>query len=352
MKHRKRRSFGGVFRLHIDCKNVIIIVDVYKYKGGRDDIMITISAIVPCYNEEAALPLFYEEICRVQREAKTFELEMIFVDDGSKDATLSLLRELARKDARVRYISFTRNFGKESAMLAGLRAATGDYTALLDADLQDPPSLLPEMLDILEKNHGEYDIVATRRSNRAGEPPVRSFFARKFYQLINKISDTEIVDGARDFRLMHRRVVQSILELTEYNRFSKGIFSWVGYKTHWISYENRPRAAGETKWNFWKLLLYSVDGIVAFSTKPLAIASLTGLGFCFLAFLFLVFIFLRALIWGDPVAGWPSTICIVVLIGGIQLFCIGILGQYLAKTYMETKRRPVFLVRETEGGEK
>ena len=292
--------------------------------------------------------MFYEEICRVQTAAKTFELEMIFVDDGSRDGTLKVLRELAAKDARVRYISFSRNFGKESAMLAGLRAATGDYTALLDADLQDPPALLPEMLDFLEKNAETHDIVATRRMDRKGEPPVRSFFARKFYQIINKISDTEIVDGARDFRLMRRCVVESILELTEYNRFSKGIFSWVGYRTHWISYENRPRAAGETKWSFWKLLLYSVDGIVAFSTKPLAIASLTGLGFCILAFLFLIFIFLRALIWGDPVAGWPSTICIIVLIGGIQLFCIGILGQYLAKTYMEAKHRPSYLVRETE----
>ena len=310
--------------------------------------MIIISAIVPCYNEEESLPLFYEEICRVQREAKTFELEMIFVDDGSRDGTLGVLRELAAKDSRVRYISFSRNFGKESAMLAGLRAATGDYTALLDADLQDPPSLLPEMLEYLEEHADTHDIVATRRMDRKGEPPVRSFFARKFYQIINRISDTEIVDGARDFRLMRRCVVQSILELTEYNRFSKGIFSWVGYKTHWISYENRPRAAGETKWSFWKLLLYSVDGIVAFSTKPLAIASLTGLGFCILAFLFLIFIFMRALIWGDPVAGWPSTICIIVLIGGIQLFCMGILGQYLAKTYMETKRRPAYLVRETE----
>lgn len=312
--------------------------------------MTTISAIVPCFNEEAALPLFYAEICRVQRDAGTFELEMIFVDDGSKDGTLRVLRELAQKDARVRYISFSRNFGKESAMLAGLRAATGDYSALLDADLQDPPSLLPEMLDFLESNQSEYDIVATRRSNRKGEPPIRSFFARKFYRLINKISDTEIVDGARDFRLMRRCVVESILELSEYNRFSKGIFSWVGYRTHWISYENRPRAAGETKWSFWKLLLYSIDGIVAFSTKPLAIASLVGLGFCVLAFLFLIFIIVRAMIWGDPVAGWPSTICVIVLIGGIQLFCIGILGQYLAKTYMETKHRPAYLVRETEKG--
>ena len=314
--------------------------------------MLKISAIVPCYNEEAALPLFYEEICRVQQESGSFDLEMIFVDDGSRDKTLQVLRELAEKDARVRYISFSRNFGKESAMLAGLKAATGDYAALLDADLQDPPSLLPEMLEFLEKNKDEYDIVATRRDDRKGEPPIRSFFARMFYKLINKISDTEIVDGARDFRLMRRCVVESILKLSEYNRFSKGIFSWVGYKTHWLSYENRPRAAGETKWSFWKLLLYSIEGIVAFSTRPLAIASLTGIIFCIIAFLFLIFIVVRALIWGDPVAGWPSTICVITLIGGIQLFCIGILGQYLAKTYMETKRRPAYLIRETEEGRK
>ena len=233
-------------------------------------------------------------------------------------------------------------------MLAGLRAATGDYVALLDADLQDPPALLPEMLDILEDEQSEYDIVATRRADRKGEPPVRSFFARAFYRLINRISDTEIVDGARDFRLMRRRVVDCILELPEYNRFSKGIFSWVGFKTHWISYENRPRAAGNKKWSFWKLLLYSVDGIVAFSTRPLAIASLMGILMCLIAFLSLIFIIVRTLIWGDPVAGWPSMICVIVLIGGLQLFCIGILGQYLSKTYLETKRRPAYLIRETE----
>lgn len=307
-----------------------------------------ISAIVPCYNEEESAPLFYEEICRVTEEAKRFELEIVFVDDGSRDGTLKVLRELAKKDSRVRYISFSRNFGKESAMLAGLRAAKGDYVALLDADLQDPPSLLPEMMDFLEKNFDEYDIVATRRMDRKGEPPVRSFFARKFYQLINKISDTQIVDGARDFRLMKRSVVDSILEMGEYNRFSKGIFSWVGFKTHWISYENRERVAGQTKWSFWKLFLYSLDGIMAFSTKPLAIASMMGILLCVMAFLLLIFVFVRALIWGDPVAGWPSMMCAILLTSGIQLFCIGILGQYLAKTYMETKRRPAYLVRETE----
>lgn len=307
-----------------------------------------ISAIVPCYNEEESAPLFYEEICRVTEEAKRFELEIVFVDDGSRDGTLKVLRELAKKDSRVRYISFSRNFGKESAMLAGLRAAKGDYVALLDADLQDPPSLLPEMMDFLEKNSDEYDIVATRRMDRKGEPPVRSFFARKFYQLINKISDTQIVDGARDFRLMKRSVVDSILEMGEYNRFSKGIFSWVGFKTHWISYENRERVAGQTKWSFWKLFLYSLDGIMAFSTKPLAIASMMGILLCIIAFLLLIFVFVRALIWGDPVAGWPSMMCAILLTSGIQLFCMGILGQYLAKTYMETKRRPAYLVRETE----
>lgn len=307
-----------------------------------------ISAIVPCYNEEESAPLFYEEICRVTEEANRFELEIVFVDDGSRDGTLKVLRELAKKDSRVRYISFSRNFGKESAMLAGLRAAKGDYVALLDADLQDPPSLLPEMMDFLEKHFDEYDIVATRRMDRKGEPPVRSFFARKFYQLINKISDTQIVDGARDFRLMKRSVVDSILEMGEYNRFSKGIFSWVGFKTHWISYENRERVAGQTKWSFWKLFLYSLDGIMAFSTKPLAIASMAGIMLCVIAFLMLLFVFVRALIWGDPVAGWPSMMCAILLTSGIQLFCMGILGQYLAKTYMETKRRPAYLVRETE----
>lgn len=307
-----------------------------------------ISAIVPCYNEEESAPLFYEEICRVTEKAKRFELEIVFVDDGSRDGTLKVLRELAKKDGRVRYISFSRNFGKESAMLAGLRAAKGDYVALLDADLQDPPSLLPEMMDFLENHFDEYDIVATRRMDRKGEPPVRSFFARRFYQLINKISDTQIVDGARDFRLMKRSVVDSILEIGEYNRFSKGIFSWVGFNTHWISYENRERVAGQTKWSFWKLFLYSLDGIVAFSTKPLAIASMMGILLCIVALLLLVFVFARALIWGDPVAGWPSMMCVILLTSGIQLFCMGILGQYLAKTYMETKRRPAYLVRETE----
>ena len=307
-----------------------------------------ISAIVPCYNEEESAPLFYDEICRVAAGCPKFELEIVFVDDGSKDGTLKVLRSLAAKDKRVRYISFSRNFGKESAMLAGLRAARGDYVALLDADLQDPPSLLPEMFEFLEENSDEYDIVATRRMDRKGEPPIRSFFARKFYQLINKISDTEIVDGARDFRLMRRPVVDSILELGEYNRFSKGIFSWVGFKTHWISYENHERIAGQTKWSFWKLFLYSLDGIMAFSTKPLAIASMIGILLCAVAFIMLAFVFIRALIWGDPVSGWPSTMCVILLTGGLQLFCTGILGQYLAKTYMETKRRPAYLVRETE----
>lgn len=307
-----------------------------------------VSVVVPCYNEQEALPYFYEEICRVIRERDCFVPELIFVDDGSRDGTLDVLRGLAAKDDRVRYISFSRNFGKESAMLAGMRAATGDYTAIMDADLQDPPELLPEMFAILEEKGSEYDIVATRRETRTGEPPLRSFFARCFYRLINRISDTEIVDGARDFRLMRRRVMDSILELGEYNRFSKGIFSWVGYNTRWLSYENKPRVAGKTKWSFWKLLLYSLEGIIGFSTKPLAIASITGIVFCVISALMLLFVFIRALIWGDPVAGWPSMMCIILLVGGIQLFCIGILGQYLAKTYLETKRRPAYLVRETE----
>ena len=309
--------------------------------------MKTISAIVPCLNEQESIPLFYAEICRVADAAKRFELEIIFVDDGSKDGTLRAMRDLAQRDARVRYISFSRNFGKESAMLAGLRAATGDYVALMDADLQDPPSLLPEMFDTLEKD-AELDVVATRRADRKGEPKLRSFFARRFYRLINRLSDTEIVDGARDFRLMRRCVVEGLLSMGEYNRFSKGLLSWVGFRTKWLSYNNLPRVAGKSKWNFWSLLAYSIEGIVSFSTKPLTYVVVLGISLCAFAFLLLLFVVLRTLIWGDPVAGWPSMICVILLMSGIQLLCLGVLGEYLAKTYMETKRRPAYLVRETE----
>ena len=271
--------------------------------------------------------------------------EFIFVDDGSKDQTLALLRDFAKKDDRVKYLSFSRNFGKEAAIYAGLENAQGDYVAVMDADMQDPPSLLPEMYTTLQS--GEYDCVATRRVNRDGEPPIRSFFARQFYRLINRISDADIVDGARDFRLMKRQMVNAILSMQEYNRFSKGIFGWVGFKTKWLPFQNVERIAGETKWSFWKLFKYSIQGIVAFSTAPLAIASITGVLSCIIAFLMVIYIIIKTLIFGDPVGGWPSTICIILFLGGIQLFCIGILGQYLAKTYLETKQRPIYILKET-----
>jgi len=302
-----------------------------------------LSVVIPCYNEEEALPIFYETFLRETADMDV-EWEFIFVDDGSRDKTLEGFRALHQKDERVHYISFSRNCGKESAMYAGLEAATGDYVAIMDVDLQDPPSLLPEMLSGIEKEG--FDCVATRRVTRKGEPKIRSLFARGFYKLMGKISRTEIVDGARDFRLMTRQMVDAILSLKEYSRFSKGIFSWVGFQTKWLEYENVERSAGETKWSFWKLLIYSIDGIIGFSTVPLAIASVAGVLFCILAFLLLIFFFVKALIWGDPVAGFPATICIILLLGGIQLFCIGILGQYLSKTYLETKNRPIYITKE------
>ena len=307
--------------------------------------MKTVSVIVPCYNEEEAAPIFYREFFRRTAEMDC-RWELWFVDDGSTDGTLAELRALRSQDERVHFISFSRNFGKESAMYAGLEAATGDYVAIMDVDLQDPPELLPVMLQSIEKEG--YDCVATRRVTRKGEPLIRSFFARQFYRLINRISKTEIVDGARDFRLMTRQMVDSILSLKEVSRFSKGIFSWVGYRTKWLEYENVERVAGETKWNFWKLFLYSIDGITAFSTAPLAIASITGVVFCGVSILLLLYFFIKTLIWGDPVAGFPAMICIILFLGGIQLFCVGILGQYLSKTYLETKRRPIYIAREKE----
>lgn len=311
-----------------------------------------LSIVVPCYNEQEALPYFYKEICRVAEEMKSShgaDFEFIFVDDGSKDKTLSIARELHKQDERVRYISFSRNFGKEAGILAGLEAAKGDYVAMMDADLQDPPALLPRMLDALLEE--DYDCAATRRTNRKGEPPIRSFFARMFYKIINRLSDADIVDGARDYRLMRRRMVDAILALPEYNRFSKGIFGWVGFKTKWLEYMNVERVAGETKWSFWKLFLYSLEGIVAFTTAPLALASLIGIIFCVLAFVMILFIIVRTLLFGDPTSGWPSLVCIIFLCSGVQLFCMGVLGQYLAKTYMEVKHRPVYIVRETEQDE-
>jgi glycosyltransferase involved in cell wall biosynthesis len=305
-----------------------------------------ISIIVPCYNEEEALPIFYKEIDKVADSMKGVTFEFLFINDGSKDNTLEVMRKLSKKDKRIRYISFSRNFGKEAAMYAGFENATGDYVATMDADLQDPPTLLPEMyLAIREEG---FDSVATRRVSRVGEPPVRSFFARLFYKIINKISKTEIVDGARDFRLMTRQMVDAILDMKEYNRFSKGIFGWVGFKTKWLEYKNIERVAGKTTWSFWKLFIYSIEGIIAFSTVPLVVASLFGILFLFLSFVLIIFIIIRTLIYGDPTSGWPSLVCIVFLVSGIQLFCTGIIGQYLSKTYLETKRRPIYIVKETE----
>ena len=310
--------------------------------------MRTISIIVPCYKEEAALPYFWEETSKVAAEMSANNLEItfefIFVDDGSTDGTLQVMKELAIQSDQVKYISFSRNFGKEAAIYAGLQKCTGDYVAMMDADLQDPPSLLPEMFETLES--GEYDCVATRRVTRKGEPIIRSFFARQFYKLMRKISSADIVDGARDFRLMTRQMVDSILSVTEYNRFSKGIFGWVGFKTKWLEYENIERVKGETKWSFWKLLFYSFDGIVAFSTAPLAVSSVMGVIFCALAFIGIIVTIVRQLIWHNSAFGWPSMICVILLVGGIQMFCIGILGQYLAKTYLEVKNRPIYIIKE------
>jgi glucosyltransferase len=303
------------------------------------------SIVVPCYNEEQTAPLLYRA-CAETLAGLPVEPEWWFVDDGSADGTLPCLKALRAKDPRVHYVSFSRNFGKEAAIYAGMEAAGGDYVAVMDADLQDPPALLKEMLSTLET--GEYDCVATRRVTRKGEPMLRSLFARAFYRLLNRISRIEVVDGARDFRLMARRMVDAILSLREVSRFSKGIFSWVGFKTRWLEYENVQRAAGETKWSFGKLLVYSLDGIIGFSTAPLAIASVMGLAFCLLAFALILYFFIKTLIWGDPVAGFPAMICIILLLGGIQLFCIGILGQYLSKTYLESKRRPLYIAREKE----
>ena len=303
-----------------------------------------VSIIVPCYNEQDALPLFYRETTRVL-EKMDCDHELILVNDGSLDNTLPVMKDLASKDPRVFYFSLSRNFGKESAMYAGLCNARGDYMAVMDADLQDPPSLLPKMLELLKS--GEYDCVATRRMDRVGEPPVRSWFAKRFYRLINQISDADIVDGARDFRLMTRAMTNAVLSMGEYNRFSKGIFGWVGFKTYWLAYENVERAAGVTKWSFWKLFGYAIDGIINFSDAPLHMASWFGILMTAVSILSLLFIVVRRLIWGDPVAGWASTICVIIFIGGLQLFCLGIIGQYLAKTYMESKHRPHFIISET-----
>jgi glycosyltransferase involved in cell wall biosynthesis len=303
-----------------------------------------ITIIVPCYNEQEALPIFHRETTAVLNTLD-YEYELLFVNDGSKDQTLSILKGLAAEDTHVTYLSFSRNFGKEAAMYAGFCNAHGDYVAVMDADLQDPPSLLPQMLELLES--GEYDSVATRRVSREGEPPIRSWFAKQFYKIINRISDADIVDGARDFRLMKREMVEAIVAMGEYNRFSKGIFGWIGFRTYWLAYENRERVAGVTKWNFWKLLKYAIDGIINFSQVPLSIASWSGFFMTFVAFVLLVVLVIRRLIFGDPVAGWASTVCIIVFIGGLLMLFLGVIGQYIAKIYLETKRRPQYIVAET-----
>ena len=305
-----------------------------------------ISIIIPCYNEEQTIPFFYKEINKVSKSIKA-DFEFIFVNDGSKDNTISIIKNYSQKDKRIKYINFSRNFGKEAAMYAGLEYSSGDYVAIMDADLQDPPTLLPEMLNILENTEDGYDCVGTRRVTRKGEPPIRSFFARMFYKLINKISKIEMVDGARDYRLMKRQMVNAILELKEYNRYSKGLFQFVGFNTKWLEYENIERVAGETKWSFWKLFIYALEGIIAFSTAPLAISSIVGIIFCLISFILILIIIVKTLIVGDPTSGWPSLVCIIFFVSGIQLFCIGIIGQYLSKTYLETKNRPIYILKDT-----
>lgn len=310
--------------------------------------MSMLSVIVPCYNEEDNVAPFYEELMKHVSflAERDMELEVLYIDDGSWDHTVQEIRKLRETDERVHMVSFSRNFGKEAAMYAGLENAAGDYVVFMDADLQDPPSLLAEMFTYIDQG---YDTVATRRVSRKGEPPIRSFFARRFYHLMKRISRTEIMDGARDYRLMTRQVVDAILSMKEYNRFTKGIFGWVGFETKWLEYENVERARGETKWSFWKLFVYSLDGIAAFSTVPLMLASVVGVLFCLIAFLMIIFIIVRKLIFGDPVSGWPSLVCIILMTSGVQFFCTGILGQYLAKTYMEVKNRPIYLVKEKLG---
>lgn len=310
--------------------------------------MSLLTVVVPCYNEEEAIPFFYEEMLKTievfNKDFPSVEFEMLFIDDGSKDKTLKVLREYNEKDKRVRYVSFSRNFGKEAGIYAGLDNAKGDYVVIMDADLQDPPSLLPEMFKAVTEEG--FDSAATRRVTRKGEPVIRSFFARMFYKLMARISKTEIVDGARDYRIMTRQMVNAILSMGEYNRFTKGIYGWVGFETKWFEYENVERVAGETKWSFWKLFMYSIEGVIGFSTAPLVISSFFGILCMLLAFIMIVFIIIRKLIYGDPTSGWPSLVCIIMLIGGMQLSCIGIVGEYLAKTYLETKHRPIYIAKE------
>ena len=305
------------------------------------------SCIVPCFNEEEVIPIYYEEMQKVRKQEEgKIDFEIIFIEDGSKDKTLEVIKKLSEQDDCIHYVSFSRNFGKEAAMYAGFEHAKGEYVVTMDVDLQDPPHLIPEMIRCIEEEG--YDSVATRRVTRKGEPPIRSFFARRFYGLINRISDADIVDGARDFRMMKRDMVDAILSMPEYNRFTKGIFGWVGFKTKWLEFENVERAAGETKWSFWKLFRYALEGIIAFSTVPLTIVSLIGVIVCIIAFLFLLFVVIRAAAFGDPVAGWPSLICVISFLSGIQLLGIGVVGMYLSKTYLETKKRPIYIKKESK----
>lgn len=304
-----------------------------------------ISIIIPCYNEEKTLPIMYSELCNILSRLNIYDFEILFINDGSSDSTLDIIKSFSEKDDRVIYLSFSRNFGKEAAMFAGFCNAKGDYTAIMDADMQDPPDLLPKMLEIIET--GKYDSVATRREDRKGEPRVRSFFAHMFYKIINILSDADIVDGARDFRLMNRNMLDSIISLNEYNRFSKGIFGWVGFKTFWLPYENRERVGGESKWSFHKLSRYALDGIISFSQLPLNIASVFGLIMTIVSFVFLLIVIVRKLIYGDPVAGWASTICVILFMGSIQLFCIGVIGQYIGKIHMESKKRPHYIISDS-----
>lgn len=304
-----------------------------------------ISIVVPCYNEEESIPLFYEEINKTSEEIKDYNFEFIFVNDGSKDKSASIMKELAKKDKRVKFIDFSRNFGKEAAMFAGLELSSGDYVTTMDVDLQDPPSLLPEMIKGITEE--EYDCVATKSTSRNGYSFLRKTFTRWFYKIIAKISKTEMVAGARDFRLMTRQMVNAIINMKEYNRYSKGLFSFVGFKTKWIEFENQERVAGTTKWNFWKLFSYAIDGIVGFSTAPLIVSSVVGVLFCLISFILIVFIIVKTLVFGDPTSGWPSLACIVFFVSGIQLFCIGIIGQYLSKVYLEVKNRPIYIIKDT-----
>lgn len=303
-----------------------------------------LSIVVPCYNEEISIPIFYEEINKILKKMKQLEFEILFIDDGSLDQTLKVIKNLSLNDKRIKYISFTRNFGKEAAMYAGFVNSVGDYVVVMDADLQDPPSMLPEMFKIIKDEN--YSVVATRRVTREGEPPIRSFFARVFYKLINKVSRIEMVDGARDYRLMTRQVVNSIISLGEYNRYSKGLFSFVGYKTKWLEYKNSKRIVGETKWSFCGLVRYALEGIISFSTAPLSIAAILGVIICIISFIFILIIIFKTLYFGDPVSGWPSMMCILLFVSGVQLLCMGIIGQYLAKTYLETKKRPIYIINE------